>query len=387
MKLVRAHAHFVDNRLDQHYGADPYELERVRHSVLSMELAIGLCLVFGFFSLFAFPWPFFRVASLVIAVFGVVTSVLIVQLNLSGHSKTANHLTMAVTTLVIFTGIYLAGGFPYAITVHLAVLLPIVALRFYGARIGIMAAVIFPVLGICEWFLEHKLGVIPTIFEAAMQDEPGSFIFWFIGHFMLFSYFLVQHRESNTLQGLLDAEREKFSALAVTDNLTSLYNSRKFLGEMDARIERSAKTGEQFQLVYLDLNHFKQVNDTHGHDAGDEVLKNAARRLKQCVREIDMAARLGGDEFALILSDGLSKRETHDIIARIESKIAEPISYKMHMLHVSASVGLARFPQDGSTRRQLMNTADARMYVDKSRKKAVEADAPHVLSVPIRGTA
>ena len=387
MKLVRAHSRFVNNRLDQHYSADPYELERVRHSVLSMQLAIALCVVFGFLSWFAFPWPFFQVAGLVIAVFGVVTSLMVVHLNLSGHSSAANHLTMAITTLVIFSGIYLAGGFPYAITVHLAVLLPIVALRFYGARVGIIAAIIFPVLGVCEWFLEHKLGLIPTIFDATTQDEPGSFIFWFIGHFMLFSYFLVQHRESNTLQALLDAERGKFAALAVTDNLTGLNNSRKFLAEMDARIERSAKTSEQFQLVYLDLNHFKQVNDTHGHEAGDQVLQIAARRLKQCVRDVDMAARLGGDEFALLLSDGLSEQETHDVIARIESKIAEPISHKMHMLHVSASVGLARFPQDGVTRRELMNTADAHMYVDKSRKKAAEVDTPHILSVGITGAA
>ena len=119
-------------------------------------------------------------------------------------------------------------------------------------------------------------------------------------------------------------------------------------------------------LLMLDLDGFKAINDTHGHAAGDEALREVARRLRRCVRERDLVARLGGDEFVVVLTDlGARSRAVQDSIDRIQAALAEPISFDGTKLGLGAAVGVATSPADAGDVADLLAHADRGMYADK----------------------
>ena len=117
----------------------------------------------------------------------------------------------------------------------------------------------------------------------------------------------------------------------------------------------------------LDLDGFKAINDTHGHAAGDEALREVARRLRRCVRERDLVARLGGDEFVVVLTDlgGALAARCSDSIERIREALAEPIAFDGTQLGLGAAIGVATFPADGGDAADLLAHADRGMYVAK----------------------
>lgn len=159
---------------------------------------------------------------------------------------------------------------------------------------------------------------------------------------------------------------------SLTDSLTGCDNRRSLMHKMEQLAALHPRTGQGFALLFIDLNHFKEVNDTHGHHVGDELLRQAAKRLRMQVRQSDSLARNGGDEFILLLPsmglDGAGK-----LAGKFEALIAEPFKIDDIEISISASVGYAIFPTEVQTADELMNLADARMYERKREKKAVEA--------------
>jgi diguanylate cyclase (GGDEF)-like protein len=124
-------------------------------------------------------------------------------------------------------------------------------------------------------------------------------------------------------------------------------------------------------LIYLDLNAFKPINDNYGHEAGDLVLNHVARCLQTSVRSKDVVVRLGGDEFVLLLFR--ANRSAADIVSdRIQSHLQKPVEFQSDFLQVQASIGIACFPQDGQTLRDLLHHADQEMYQYKQASR-VEA--------------
>jgi diguanylate cyclase (GGDEF)-like protein len=118
-------------------------------------------------------------------------------------------------------------------------------------------------------------------------------------------------------------------------------------------------------LIFLDLDRFKEVNDTLGHDIGDLLLQDAARRLTSCVRESDTVARLGGDEFTLILRGLDDPSSVERIVNNILQKMAEPFHLKNKLAYVSASIGITIYPKDGNDIDTLIKNADQSMYASK----------------------
>lgn len=149
------------------------------------------------------------------------------------------------------------------------------------------------------------------------------------------------------------------------DALTGLPNRRMFREHLDQAIQ-SAKDGQQrLALLFLDLDRFKEINDTHGHDAGDQLLQIAAQRLRGCVRESDMVARLGGDEFTLVLSHLHDERRVEDLAQTLLKRLSEPFHLGKETEYLSASVGITLFPQDGADSETLIKQADQAMYAAK----------------------
>jgi diguanylate cyclase (GGDEF)-like protein len=152
------------------------------------------------------------------------------------------------------------------------------------------------------------------------------------------------------------------------DLLTDIHNRFSLEKHLDALIEEARQNAGIFGLIYIDLDEFKQVNDVYGHRVGDLYLQEVATRMKRQLRSHDLLARLGGDEFAVLVSVVRNRGAAEEIAHRLEHCFDEPFSVEGYTLNGSASVGLAIYPEDGSTRDSLLSASDAVMYVSKHTK-------------------
>jgi diguanylate cyclase (GGDEF)-like protein/hemerythrin-like metal-binding protein/PAS domain S-box-containing protein len=158
----------------------------------------------------------------------------------------------------------------------------------------------------------------------------------------------------------------RLNYLAFSDGLTGLANRTLFLDRLRQTLLASRRTGDGFALLACDLDGFKSINDTYGHEAGDQVLRLAAERLRSCCREVDTAARMGGDEFGFILP-GISDPKDAALVAnRLIVALGEPVAVDGDSCSVGASVGIALCPRDGEGIETLVRAADAAMYASKA---------------------
>jgi len=165
--------------------------------------------------------------------------------------------------------------------------------------------------------------------------------------------------------------QEQVEHIAFHDALTSLPNRLLLADRMAQAFALSDRTQTQAAVCYFDLNGFKPINDRYGHDMGDEVLKVTARRLLKQVRGNDTAARIGGDEFVLVLTAVKDPAEVDQALRRVMAAIEQPIDLgEGRVVSVSAAVGTALYPRDGTTTFELLRAADQAMYADKGHVSA-----------------
>ncbi|AOK07724.1 diguanylate cyclase [Burkholderia sp. AU28942] len=172
--------------------------------------------------------------------------------------------------------------------------------------------------------------------------------------------------EIRTQVAMLRAKQLELTHLAGHDPLTGLPNRLLFMEHLDAAIRHAAAVREGLAVMFVDLDRFKQINDQHGHAAGDRTLVAVAKRLNQVLRSGDMAARLGGDEFIVLISDVRSPAVIDDIASRIQSVMAEQLEFGERQLAVGASIGVSEYPADGASAEELLVKADAAMYAAKA---------------------
>lgn len=151
------------------------------------------------------------------------------------------------------------------------------------------------------------------------------------------------------------------------DSLTELPNRQMLHDRLDQDIKKAHRGGRKLALMYLDLDQFKEINDTLGHNIGDTLIKEVAHRLSECVRETDTVARLGGDEFIIILNE-LDNVDSVDIVAQsILHKLAEPYQLEANIVFITASIGITLYPDDGTEIETLLKNADQAMYAAKDK--------------------
>ena len=172
-------------------------------------------------------------------------------------------------------------------------------------------------------------------------------------------------------------------ALADYDNLTGLHNRRRFGERFGAAIEAARRRQAPLAALFVDLDRFKQINDTQGHSAGDAVLREVALRLGGCVRsgegEADVVARLGGDEFAVLLTEVTHPQQVQNVAERVLAVMRKPFMVGGRENFISASVGIARYPEDGNDVESLLRNADAAMYSVKAQgRNAIAAYRPEL---------
>nr|WP_315848795.1 EAL domain-containing protein [uncultured Rhodoferax sp.] len=152
---------------------------------------------------------------------------------------------------------------------------------------------------------------------------------------------------------------------AYFDPLTGLPNRRMLRDRLEQEIKRSRRDGLQLAILFIDLDHFKEVNDTLGHDNGDLLLVEAARRLRQCVRECDTVARMGGDEFTVLLTELTPGTGLEGLLHKLLQTMAQVFQLGQEQVFVSASVGVTLYPADGTEVEALYKHADQALYVAK----------------------
>ncbi len=153
--------------------------------------------------------------------------------------------------------------------------------------------------------------------------------------------------------------------LAYHDPLTELHNRAAFLEMFEHALGRAGRRSRRLALLYLDLDRFKKINDTLGHVVGDQVLEESAMRLRQALRSDDEVARLGGDEFIIMLEDIADVDTPARVARKVLSLLCQPIMIERHVLHVTTSIGIAVYPDDGDDVTALLKNADAAMYMAK----------------------
>jgi diguanylate cyclase len=182
---------------------------------------------------------------------------------------------------------------------------------------------------------------------------------------------------------LLEDQIEHNKYLALHDELTGLPNRRLFLDRLALSLERARRMESKAALLVIDLNHFKQVNDTLGHHAGDILLKKVSSIFQSRVRRSDTVARTGGDEFSLILEEPTNRSNAKWVAKSLMEMLDEPLQVGDHTLRVGASIGVAVFPDDAADIEGLCIAADLRMYNDKHVSRDTNAERIPVQSEPL----
>ena len=158
---------------------------------------------------------------------------------------------------------------------------------------------------------------------------------------------------------------DQLMQMAKYDSLTGLANRTLFREFLTASLARSERRGKTTAVLFLDLDHFKEINDTLGHDAGDKLLSSVAKRVQDCVREGDLVARLGGDEFAIVLDDVADSSDARQVAEKILADLQKPHDLGEEERLVGTSIGIAAFPESGKAADELIKAADEAMYVAK----------------------
>ncbi|MCW8331727.1 diguanylate cyclase [Photobacterium sp. SDRW27] len=176
------------------------------------------------------------------------------------------------------------------------------------------------------------------------------------------------HRQVAQFSDITDKKKseELIWRRANFDSLTGLANRQMFLEKLEQEKKRAQRSDTLMALLFLDLDRFKEVNDTLGHNMGDQLLKDVAERLCDCVRETDTVARLGGDEFTIILGEQENPQGVERVAQEILRKFSVPFTLGAETVNISPSIGISLYPQDGTEAGTLLMNADQAMYTAKA---------------------
>jgi len=189
-----------------------------------------------------------------------------------------------------------------------------------------------------------------------------------LGLIILPSFYMVLIKRLHALNDKLNLELEKTTYAATHDGMTNLLNREYFFQRVTERVYEAKRYGEHFAIVFIDLDGFKEINDTYGHHYGDELLKTTAARIQQTVRKCDLVARLGGDEFAVILQE-INDDQINIFAKRLLDQIEKDILIENCDARITASVGISLFPEHGELADALVKAADTAMYQSKNSGK------------------
>ena len=358
--------------LSRHYGHD--RLLRSRSTILA-NIFLGcavLVLIFSVGLKVAFPELIDETSRKVFITldFGLIAFCLFSYVTLlSGYFNLARGLFTITSAVAILAGIMLTGGFPNSMVTPCLVLFPVITYLFYGEKTGFALTIGIMAVVFVQWYATANLGLVLPDYTSKASPSTNSFIIFVMTFGAVMAIIAIYHNRSQALQLALSEERLNFAALANQDALTKLGNSRFFYDELEKHGKLAVENNRRLAVFYIDLDGFKPINDTFGHQVGDKVLKIIGRRLTGCVRKDDLVARIGGDEFALLLKSDASDREIGKVQRRLRKMAIEPFCIENETHMIGLSIGLGVYPEGTKDVKQLLHDADKSMYRDKVRNK------------------
>ena len=218
--------------------------------------------------------------------------------------------------------------------------------------------------------IEHENKIILFVFILIFLSVGAMLYYFYIINYKNFvekqNKILEDSVENKTRE--LQDKSEILKYQAEHDALTKLPNRLLFLDRLQQALKHARRKKQTVSILFLDLDRFKEVNDTYGHEAGDKLLKHVTARLKESVREEDTVARLGGDEFTVILQN-LTQREVVKVVDKIMNNMQTPFHISDIELFITFSIGISNYPDDGDTSEILLRNADTAMYKAKDSGK------------------
>lgn len=190
----------------------------------------------------------------------------------------------------------------------------------------------------------------------------------------LFLLSVIEELDKNELEEV----NRKLTILSHTDALTGMPNRSLFDDRLQQAIAKARRDKAHLALLFIDLDHFKEVNDTYGHTVGDRLLQEVAKRMISCVRESDTVARIGGDEFEVLLPDTEKVDDAMTVANKMREALAQPFDLDELRVHISSSIGIAVFPEHGSNPIELCKNADDALYSAKNQgRDRIELTGSH----------
>lgn len=340
-----------------------------RHARLLRQRVFAMCLVsipiyslFALVNAFAYQAHYMSITSGLSALTATIALLLLLS---SKYDSLPGHVFTLALAIQVFGEMAVNGGM-LAPATSLSLLIVPAAIFTAGARAIWPWAVATVVLMAILFTLDIR-GLIPSneLPPAALAfDRLFSVL---VGIAISAMLIILYQRQVDTTMQKLTQERADFQHYALHDALTGLPNRRLFSERGEEFLYKAGMNSSARVLLYMDINRFKQINDTHGHAAGDAVLKEFANRLQRRAGPDMLVARLSGDEFAMISKTAI---ETPWLTKRLEdlrSITDDPIAFEELMLETGMSIGQASFPVDGTDLETLLSVADSRMYEDKLR--------------------
>jgi len=211
----------------------------------------------------------------------------------------------------------------------------------------------------CEFRMRHRDGHTLWVeaHELSQRLEDGT---------ILWTGYVNDITERKALEASLQDNIKQFRDLARFDPVTGLANRAEFFARLQNAIKLASRQGQPLALLFLDLDRFKQVNDTHGHAVGDELLKQVGERLLHQLRDTDLVARIGGDEFTVLMPGPITVEAATRVARQLCEALAVAYPIAHHRVTVSASIGVAIYPEHGDTPEALTHAADQAMYRAKT---------------------
>jgi diguanylate cyclase (GGDEF)-like protein len=288
---------------------------------------------------------------------------------LRGYFRVAALGTLAAVLTAALIAIGLTGGAPVSPAIPFLLLPAIFSFCILGPHMGVLVSVLIAAGCALQWYLTvHGLLDLPQR-QSLRSPAMDSLLINAINYLLIIIVLFMYERINNRLRRERDAERARLAHFATHDDLTGLANRRYFTQRLNEASAQSAREGHQVAIVYIDLNEFKAINDSLGHEAGDRTLQVVAQRLSAILRTQDLLARIGGDEFAIIINPCGTRSELADLCVRLQSAIGEPFAIGDSRLTVGASIGTAIYPGEGSNVEQVLKQADIDMYAAKTGRR------------------
>ena len=371
-KLAKLHERFRD-RFIPHSILMNGNIDVIYRFRLVADMIITAMILVIFFSIYYpfitnFSWP----ASIYSSSFCIILlsfhAWLLIRLKSKKSHVTSAHGLIASLFIAIGGGIFITGGVFNSLT---PVFLPfpiLMAFLLVNKSTGLVYSGLSFIVYISLAGLSFTGYDLPQTIPLKDSNEVQVMLWLFFSVTML-ALILAYDGLTSRLITQLKHEQEKQLYLATHDFLTGLANRKKFDERLNEALHRSQRLGHHVTLLLFDLNKFKPINDCFGHDAGDAILIHVAKQLESNIRADDLAARIGGDEFAIILQGDKSIADLTALLGRLSKQISLPLRHKNKILTVTASIGVASFPDQTKTEEDLRRAADTAMYAAKTAGK------------------